>query len=213
MQIQEYEQVQDCPHRAFIPLEPKMITNRLTILVLLLTIQGRPQASDEHLKLHAEIESERYCEVDNETSSLLVKFKVRLLNSGKLPIVLDQPIYPLLLVSRTLQSLQKHDHEFALHPPDVFDVIGDGSSQVQPVTHPNQVLVVRGGDTLETNTLETTVPTRRRGKSKAAGLAQGSHYVQVVLQGQIEGTESFIRATSQPLKITVQKMPKLENCR
>ena len=198
----------------FISLEPQMITYRLAVVVLSLAIQGRPRPVEKQLRLQAEIESRRYCAIEDDTSTLLVRFKVRLLNHGKSPIVSDRPIYPLLLVSRTLQALQKGDHEFALHPPDVFRVIEDvGTPDHSTSGAPTEQLVIRAGETLETSTLETTVPIRGNRRPKSVDLVAGSHFVQVVVQGQIEGTESFIRATSQPIKIIVLKKPELVNCR
>ncbi len=176
-----------------------MITYRLALVVLSLAIQVRPRVLDEQLRLQAEIESQRYCAIDDDTSTLLIRFKLRLLNHGTSPIVIGRPIYPLLLVSRTRPALQKGDHEFVLQPPDVFGVIEDaGTLEHSTPGAPPEQFVSREGETLETSTLETTVPIRGNRRPRAADLAPGSHYVQVVLQGQIEGTETFVRATSQP---------------
>jgi len=125
-----------------------MITYRLALVVLSLTIQVSPRVLDKPLTLEANIETQRYCAIQDGTSTLLIKFNVRLLNHGKSSIVIDRPIYPLLLVSRTQSS------RFA---PGIALRAGCG-------------------------------------------------------QGEIEGTESFVRATSPPIKIVVLKRPELENC-
>jgi hypothetical protein len=182
-------------------------------MILSLVIQVRPEAVDEQLRLQADIETQRYCAIEDGTSTLLVRFKVRLFNRGTLPIVIYRPIYPLLLVSRTVHASQTGDHEFALHPPDVFGVIKEiGERKGSTLRVPSDQLVIREGETLETSTLETTVPIRGNRRPKAVDLVPGSHFVQVVIEGQIEGTESFVRATSQPVKINILKKPELQNC-
>ena len=160
-----------------------MITYRLALVVLSLTIQVSPRVLDKPLTLEANIETQRYCAIQDGTSTLLIKFNVRLLNHGKSSIVIDRPIYPLLLASRTLQALQKADHEFALHPPDALQVVEDlGMLDHSQPGAPTEQLVIREGETLETSTLETTVPIRENRRPRAAGLVPGSHVVQVVLR-------------------------------
>jgi hypothetical protein len=197
------KEAQDCCRAAFFHSELKMRKHHLAILLLLLSVAAKPQTPDENLKLHAEIKSERYCEVDDEISSLLVMFKVRLINSGKIPVVIGQPIYPLLLVSRTLLNLQKGKHEFEVHAGDVF---------AQPTTRGAQS-VVRQGEVLESEA-EARLPTPITAKySKLEALAPGTHYVQVVITAQFEGTLRFASAVSQPIEFAVMKYPKTEKCR
>lgn len=180
-----------------------MRKHHLTILLLLLPVTAKSQTPVASLELHAEIKSERYCEVDDEISSLLVKFKFRLANNGNAPVVIAQRTYPLLLVSRTLTGLQRGKHEFELHAPDYFG---------PPKTKPEQ-RVVRQGEVFESETMETTLPTPKTAKySKLEALAPGMHYLQVVITVQLEGTLKFAEAVSQPINLTVLKYPKTENC-
>ena len=175
----------------------------LAILLLLLPVASRSQTPVAPLELRAEIKSQRYCDVDDEISSLLVKFKFRLANNGNAPVVIAQRTYPLLLVSRTLTDLQRGKHEFELHAPDYFG---------PPTTKPEQ-RVIRQGEVFESETAETTIPTPKTAKySKLEALAPGMHYVQVVITVQLEGTLKFAEAVSQPINLTVLKYPKTENC-
>jgi hypothetical protein len=180
-----------------------MRKRHLAILLLLLPVTAKPQTPDKPLELRAEIKSERYCEVDDEVSSLLVKFKIRLVNNGKEPVVIAQRTYPLLLVSRTLTNLQRGKHEFELNAPDYFG---------PPTTKPEQH-VIRQGEVFESETMETTIPTPKTAKySKREALSPGMHYLQVVITAQLEGTLKFAEAVSQPISITILKYPKTENC-
>jgi hypothetical protein len=181
-----------------------MRKHHLAVLFLLLPVGATPQTPNEQLGLHAEIKSERYCEVDDETSTLRVIFEIRLVNNGKVPVVVSQRIYLLLLVSRTLPNLQRRKHEFELHA---------GESFVQPTTKPEQ-RVVGQGEVFESETLETFIPIPKTAKySKLEALAPGLHYLQLVITAQLEGTLGFTGAVSQPIEITVAKYPKTEKCR
>ncbi len=175
----------------------------LIVLLFLLAVAAKPQTPNEQLELHAEIKSERYCNVDDEISSLRVVFETRLINNGEVPVVIGQREYPLLLVSRTLPNLQKGKHEFELHAPDSFG---------RPTTKP-EGRVVKQGEVFESETTETTIPTPKTAKySKLEALAPGTHYVQVVITAQLEGTLKFASAVSQPIEIKILKYPKTENC-
>jgi len=191
-----------------------MITYRLALVVLSLAIQVRPRVLDEQLRLQAEIESQRYCAIDDDTSTLLIRFKLRLLNHGTSPIVIGRPIYPLLLVSRTLPALQKGDHEFVLHPPDVFGVIEDaGTLEHSTPGAPPEQFVSREGETLETSTLETTVPKRETGGHERQTWHRDRTMCRLFCKGRLRARRpSFVQHLS-PVKITVQKMPRLENRR
>jgi hypothetical protein len=196
-------EVQDYCPAAFFESELKMRKHHIAVLFLLLPVAAKPQTPDEPLELHAEIKSERYCDVDDEISSLRVIFKVRLVNNGKVPVVIAQRTYPLLLVSRTLPNLQRGKHEFELHPGDSFS---------PPKSKPEQ-RVVRQGEVFESETMETAIPTPKTVKySKLEALAPGMHYLQVVITAQLKDTLKFANAVSQPIEITILKNPKTENC-
>ena len=59
-----------------------MRKHHLIVLPLLLAVAAKPQTPNEQLELHAEIKSERYCNVDDEISSLRVIFTTRLIAVG-----------------------------------------------------------------------------------------------------------------------------------
>jgi len=180
-----------------------MTKRHLAVLLLLLPVANASQTPNQQLELHAEIKSERYCEVDDEISSLLVIFKIRLVNNGNVPVVVVRRPYPLLLVSRTLPNLKRGKHEFELHEPESFG---------PPTTKPEQ-RVVRQGEVFESETVETIIPTPKTTKySKREALAPGTHYVQAVVTVQVEGALKFADAVSQPIEITILKYPKTENC-
>jgi len=177
--------------------------HHIAVLFLLLPVAAKPQKPNEPLELHAEIKSERYCAVDDEISSLRVIFKVRLVNNGKVPVVIAQRTYPLLLGAMTLPNLRRGKHEFELHAGDSFG---------PPTTKPEQ-RVVSQGEVFESETMETAIPTPKTVKySKLEALAPGMHYLQVVITAQLEGTLQFANSVSQPIEITILKNPKTENC-
>ena len=99
--------------KAFFCLETQLIKYCLDLLVLSLGIQAEPRVLEKQVSLQAGIESQQFCAIDDDTSILLVGFKVRWFNNGTSPIVMNRPIYPLLLISRTRPALRKGDHEFA----------------------------------------------------------------------------------------------------
>lgn len=186
-----------------LPGGTQMRKHHLAVLLLLLPVAATPQTPNEQLGLHAEIKSERYCEVDDEISTLRVIFKIRLVNNGKIPVVVGQQTYPLLLVSRTLPNLHRGKHEFELHA---------GDSLGQPTTKLEQ-RVVGQGEVFESETRETFIPIPKTAKySKLEALAPGLHYLQLAITAQLEGTLRFTSAVSQPIEITVAKYPKTEKC-
>jgi hypothetical protein len=182
-------------------------------LILFFAISRIGQAPERPLRLHAAIERARYCKVDQQVSSLLITFRVRLRNGGKHSIVIDQPIHPLLLVSDTLDHLRMGRYRFELNGPDLFANSPLHGESI-PMNLSSQVFL-RERETLEPNTLETVVPVvrRKRAVRSPSGLAAGAHYLRVVVQGQFEGTEKFVQAGSEPIKITVDRSPKLELCK
>ena len=97
-----------------------MKVHSVLFLVGLTIIHAAPVTADQELDLRAAIASHRYCPVDKDVIVLLVKFKIRLTNGGNAAVVVGQQPYPLLLMSRRREDLEKGKHEFELHPPDIF---------------------------------------------------------------------------------------------
>jgi hypothetical protein len=117
--------------------------------------------------------------------------------------------YPVLLVAGTQADLLKHKYEFQLHAPDVFGSIND-----PPRPHPVP-RVIRAGEELESETMEITVPTPRAPRLRRyEALSVGNHYIQLEMDLQVEGRQlTFVRATSQPLAITIERNNKPKKCR
>jgi hypothetical protein len=162
--------------------------------------------------LEARIVSERYCAVDEEFGSLLVKFEVKLTNNGDDPIRINPPFYPVLRVARSVHDLnlnEKKKLEFELHAPDVFFA----PPKERTVSIPSSIIVIHPAQTHQSETIETTVPTlRTSGHSKHGGVAPGIHFVQLVIQGDIVGRSAMFKATSQSIKINVEKNPYVVQC-
>ncbi len=73
---------------------------------------------------------------------------------------------------------------------------------------------VKPGEVFTGEAMETAFPIPMTATfSKRDALEPGSHFVQLVLDGEIQGTTTFVRITSQPMEITVDKHPKVEKCR
>ena len=87
---------------------------------MILTVAAQPQIAKEQASMQAKIESQRYCQVDHKTVSLVITFGVAFKNSTGATITMRQPIHVVPLVSRTLQDLQHRNYEFTLYSPDVF---------------------------------------------------------------------------------------------
>jgi hypothetical protein len=186
-----------------------MRIHRIALVGLLVPILARPQIDEGRLTLRAQPISRRYCEVDDEIATLLIKFKISLTNAKNPAVDFYSPVYPLLLVSRTMDDLRKGKHEFELHAPDRFVPSLERSETDRPVPP-----AIRGGETVESEIMEVTLPAPMKSKySKFEGLDPGTHYVQLVMDLNVEGTSTFARATSQPVEITVDKHPKLEKCK
>ncbi len=182
------------------------------VLVLTIAILAQPQSTDKHLTLGAEIKAQRYCEVDDEIASLLVRFRMRLTNTGGPNVVVDQHIYPLVLVSRTLKDVKNNNHEFELHAPDIFSP--STSQEPSSKRSDRDQHVIRDGETFEADSMETTLPIPRTAKySPLEALAPGTHYVQIAVSAVVEGTTNFVRTTSPPFRITVENNPRIEKCR
>ncbi len=176
--------------------------------LVLLTLSTTAQETDEQVKLHADTISQRYCEVDRRTNSLLVKFKIRLTNTRNPALSFYPNPYPVLLVAGTQSDLLKHKYEFQLHAPDVFGSINDPS---RPRLVPR---VIRASEELESETMEITVPAPRASRLRRyEALSVGIHYIQLRMDLQVDGRQlTFVRATSQPLAIKIERNNKPEKC-
>jgi len=157
----------------------------------------------------ARIVSERYCEVNEDFGSLLVKFEAKLTNNGDHPIRINPPFYPVLRVARSVRDLgEKKKLEFELYPPDSF-----APPKKQTASIPSSIIVVHPAQTHQSETIEVTVPTLRTSSySKHAGVSPGIHFVQLVIQGDIVERSAMFKATSQPIKINVEKNPYVVKC-
>ena len=174
----------------------------------LLSASTAAQDPDKQLNLHAEVVSQRYCDVDSRINSLLIKFKINLANTRNPAVEFYPNPYPILLVARTQTDLLKHSYEFQLHAPDVFDSVNDPP---RPAPVPR---IIRAGEQLESETMEITVPTPRASRlSRYEALSVGIHYIQLRMDLQVEGRQlTFIGAISQPLAITIERNNKPEKC-
>jgi len=157
--------------------------------------------------LQAHILSERYCEVDENFGSFLVKFGVRISNEGEYSIKINPPFYPLLLVARSVEDLRKGKLEFKLYPPDDFTPRSEQSSS------PPHYVILTPGKTHESETAEISASTLRTSNyNKHAGLSPGIHYVQVVIFGEVEDGSVTVKATSQPIEIKIEKDAYILKC-
>jgi hypothetical protein len=183
----------------------------LAFTFLLLVVAAEPQAADPQLKLHAEIKDQRYCEVDEEIYSLLVPFRISLINGRTSPVLVSRRIHPLVLVSRTLDDAQSGRHEFEIHPPDVFPQRPPSRAAIQKEMAERSV--VQPGEKFDAETMEADLLTpKTKHYSKQAVLGPGVHWVQVVISVHDEGTGTYLRAVSQPMKVTVEQYPRSEKC-
>jgi hypothetical protein len=115
-------------------------------------------------------------------------------------------------VSRTLHDLQHSKYEFTLYAPDVFQL--KPAKKFPEIRSASRQTNVKPGDVFTGETIETAFPIPLTAKfSKLDVLEAGSHFVQLVLDSEIQDTATFVRITSQPMKIMVDKHPKVEKCR
>lgn len=183
----------------------------LAIALLLVSIASEPQTASQQLSVHAEIKSQRYCEVDEEIYSLRVSFRIRMVNTRTSAVFVSQKIYPVVLVSRTLDDVRSGRHELEIHPGDVFPQPSPSSGAIQK--EQSERRVVRPGEKLEAETMEAVVPTAKTGNySKLEALGPGVHWAQLVMSVNGADAATFISATSQPMKVKVEQYPKSEKC-
>ena len=180
---------------------------------MILVVAAQSQMVKEQASMEAKIENQRYCRVNNKTGSLIMKFSVAMKNGTSATIALPKPIYVVPLVARTLQDLQNRKYEFTLYGPDVI-VAPIPRNKVPEAEIASRQTIVKPREVFTGETMETAFPIPLTAKfSKRDALAPGSHFVQLVLDSETPGTEPFVRITSQPIEITVEKHPKVERCR
>ena len=181
------------------------------LLLLFLPNVSRPQKLDDRFNLDSEISSLRYCQIEDESIVLRLKFKTILTNRRGPTIVVFPPLYPALRISRTEEDLRRKKYEFDITPPLAQPLL---AGQVTT----NQVLqksLVRPGEAFETETLEIPISTKLNvQKSEKYGLAPGSHYAQLVMDNQIDNTNNFLRVVSQPIEFLLEDYPqRIEQCK
>ena len=182
----------------------------LAFTFLLLSVASEPQAADPQLKLHAEIKSQRYCEVDDEIFSMRVTFRISMINARSSAVLVGQQI-PVVLVSRTLDDVRKGKHEFEILPGDIFPQPPPSREAIQKELAERRV--IQSGEKFEAETMEAVLPTpKTEHYSKLEALEPGLHWVQAVMSVNDEGTGAFLSAMSQPMKVTVEQYPKSEKC-
>ena len=190
----------------------RMKMHYVVLTGMILTVAAQPQIIKEQASMQAKVASQRYCQVDHKTASLVITFSIAFKNSTGATITVGEPIHVVPLVSRTLRDLQHGKFEFTLYAPDVFYPVRAGNKAPEAGTffrHSN----VKPGEVFTGETMETGFPIPLTAKfSKRDALVPGSHFVRLVLDNETQGTERFVRLTSQPIEITVDKHPKVEKC-
>jgi hypothetical protein len=79
---------------------------------------------------------------------------------------------------------------------------------------PSSIIVLHPAQAHQSETIETAVPTLRMLRyGKPAGVGPGIHFAQLVIQGEILGHSAPFKATSQPIKINVEKSPCEVKCK
>lgn len=177
-------------------------------VIVLLSLAAGLRAGGRQTRLHATIESWRYCQVDSEVSALRIRFKVRLENTGRANLIIPEEITPLLWVSRTLADVKQHKHEFEIHLPDTFRPQADALPRKK-----SRSRVVHTDEVVEADTAEVVLPIARRADvSELEALAPGTHYLQVIVPAQIEDTTTFVDMISQPITFAVERHPPPLKC-
>jgi hypothetical protein len=175
------------------------------------TVVVANNTAETGLKLEAKVASARYCKLDVESdANMIMNFKVNFTNANHKDLTLSPPFYPVLLVSGSVTDLNKKTFEFTLHGPDFFARDSDKDSRHDQVLHTSVLL--RPGQSFESETMETVVPISRT-ESKRVALRPGVHFFEVVIQGQLTDTHDFVRFTSNPIKILIGRNPHFQTCR
>ncbi len=188
-----------------------MRTSCLAFMFLLLSVASESQVADQKLRVHAEVKSQRYCDVDEEIFSLRARFRISLINGRTSAVLVSREIYPLLLVSRSLYDARNGKHEFEINPPDVFPQPPPSREAIQKQMAERRV--VQPGEKFEAETMEGVLLTAKTEHySKLEALGPGVHWVQLVMTVNDEVTGAYLNAISQPVKVTVEQYPKSEKC-
>jgi len=179
-----------------------------------LIFANREPVVDGQLKLDVGVASKRYCTVDDEITSLRIKFKTALANVGPNSIRVNPPFHPRLLISRTLEDLRKGKYEFKLYGPDLIHRSQESTESVAANDAGSHNVDLRPGQVFESETMEISIPTPRTSHfSKMEALPPGEHYIQALIEGRIGSTQRVVRATSEPIKIYVDQNPQIQTCR
>jgi len=163
--------------------------------------------------MEAKIESKRYCKVNSTKASLEIRFRVALRNTTSGTLTIEQPMDAVTFVSRTLQGLQHGKYQMMLYAPDVFFRVKPGDKA--PITEPASPQTnVKPGEMFTGEAAEERpIPIALNGKfPRWEALQPGRYFVQLMSDGVIQGTNDFVKITSQPIEITVDKQPKVEKC-
>jgi len=180
---------------------------------MILVIPAQSQIAKEHLVMEAKIESKRYCKVNSTKASLEIQFRVALKNTTRETITMEQPLGVVLFVSHTLQDLQHGKYQMMLYAPDVFFRVkpGDKAPTTEPASPQAEVKPgeIFTGETTE----ERPIPIALNGKfPRWEALEPGRYFVLLMSDGVIQGTDDFVKITSQPIEIIVDTHPKVEKC-
>lgn len=170
------------------------------------------QIVKDQARMEAKIESRRYCEVDSKKTSLAINFSVVFKNTTISTITMHQPIHVLPLVSRTLPDLQHKKYELTLYSPETFGLVKPDNKVPEAATDSRQTSV-EPGEMFTAQAVTTPFPIALDAKLPTwEALGPGIHFVQLVLDSEIQGTATFVRITSQPIEIIVDNHPKVNKC-
>ena len=166
----------------------------------------------------AKIQSSRYCSVNSKTASLAIRFIVTFKNTTSGTVTIEQPMDSVLFVSRTLQDVQHGKYQMMLYAPDTFGLrvttlASPKTAENVPEPASPQKNVKPGemftGEAAE----ERPIPIALNGKfPRWEALEPGRYFVQLMSDGVIQGTNDFVKITSQPIEITVDTHPKVGKC-
>lgn len=188
------------------------LTICIVVLILTLGTLAQCQPVRKPLAMTATVVSKRYCKVGSKNASLLIKFRLVIVNSTREEFTIGRPIYPIARVSGSLDELRQEKYEFSLHAPDVISTRPD--QKVSPRTDLAGLTTVKPGRSFVVNTMEITFPTSLgTNYSKRSALRPGRHFVELVMSVGIKGTSELVPITSKPTVITIENNPSLQNCR
>jgi hypothetical protein len=129
---------------------------RFPLILLLLTVAARPQ-TDTQLTMRSEIERVGYCAVEDTMVVLRIRFKVTLINGQKSTISVSEPLFPVVLVSRTLEDLRNQNLEFRLYPPTPEPLFVSSLEKRNDAVSPRK-RDIQSGESAVFETAEITLP-------------------------------------------------------